>query len=112
MIFLALALGLIGCRGKQGDKGDNGIAGMRGGQIVDIGGNVTSDDFTVIDPRLKMASVISLYLSDGKNLTESPYFLPSLGINTYYLFDASAGTIRIFNGQKALALGYIIAILM
>lgn len=108
IVLLCLLLA-AGCKGK---KGNQGTPGLNAPQDITMGGSVISDDFTVSDPRFKLADNISVYLSDGAKITESPYFLPSLGINTYYLADPTSGTVRIFNAQKAAATQYIISIII
>lgn len=109
-----MAVGLFfliaGCKGPKGDPGQTGLPGRPGpGAFVFLNGNVTSDDFTITDSRISEADQISVYLGDGTNAAQLPYFIPGLGINTFYVFRA--GQVEIVNGVKAGATKYVVEII-
>ena len=114
VILTLLAVGLIGCKGpagSQGPKGDKGSTGIPGpGAFAFLSGNVTSDDFTVTDSRINLADQIGVYIGDGTNATELPYFLPSKGINTFYVFRS--GQVEIVNAVQAGATKYVIELIL
>lgn len=98
----------LGCRGKQGDRGAEGPSG----HTELIYGQVTSNQFTVTDSRFSQAYSILVYLSDGTSGTELPYYLPTLGFNTYYVATPSQNKVVIYNGVSAGATNYIISLAM
>ena len=109
---LFLLLLLASCKGPQGDKGDTGIQGLRGpGRIEVLNGTVISNDFTVTDSRIGQAVNISVYIGDNSALAESPYFLPTLGINTYWL-KKNTNQIQIVNAVSAAATRYVIVLVI
>lgn len=116
MKYLLICLSVVfmlGCKGKQGDPGATGLQGATGaGRIEIFSGPVASNDFTVWDPLFSEASIVSVYLSDGTDVSELPYFLPGLGINTYFLYTPVSDQIRIFNASAALATQYLISIVI
>lgn len=111
LLFVIMLLA-VGCRGKNGSTGPQGTPGLNGPQEVTLSGAIISNDFIVTDTRIKLASNVSVFLNDGITLTESPYFLPVPGINTFYLLDPAAGTVHFYNAQTASATGYIIVLLI
>lgn len=109
MCFMSLLL-LGACKGPAGSKGDAGLPGKPGaGSFVFINGNVSSDDFTVSDSRISAADQIGVYVGDGTNAAQLPYFLPGLGVNTFYVFRP--GQVEIVNAVKANATKYVIEII-
>jgi len=112
MIAVAL-LAVVGCKGPAGDKGDPGQAGIPGrpgpGAFVFLNGSVSSNDFIVTDSRIAQADQISVYLGDGTNNSQLPYFLPAVGINTFYLFRP--GQVEIYNAMTAGATRYVVEII-
>lgn len=113
-LLLAMCLIAIGCKGKQGDKGEAGLQGLRGnpgpGQIIQLSGAVTSDDFTVTDSRFGLASEVSVYINSSGSLTQLPVYLPSQGFNCFYAFNATQ--LRIFKAQLAGASSYVIVLII
>jgi len=116
MIVASILLLAMGCKGPTGStgaagsKGDPGHIGIPGpGAFVFLNGNVTSDDFTVTDSRISQADQISVYLGDGTNNLQLPYFLPGIGINTFYAFRPNQ--VEIFNAKKAAATKYVVEII-
>ena len=113
-LLLAVCLIAVGCKGPQADKGETGIQGLRGspgpGQIVQLSGLVTSDDFTVTDSRFGTASQINVYLNTGGSLTQLPIFLPGSGVNCFFSFNSNQ--MRIFKAQLAGASSYVIVMII
>ena len=112
MIIISLFM-LASCKGpmgKQGERGDNGNTGLPGpGAFVFLNGNVISDDFVITDSRINQADQISVYLGDGTNAAQLPYYLPAKGINTFYVFRRSQ--VEIVNAQTAGATKYTVEII-
>lgn len=112
-IIAVVFIGLLsfGCKGKTGSEGPVGPMGPSGHTEL-IYGQVISDQFTVTDSRFSKAYSISVYLSDGLSGTELPYFLPSKGVNTYYIATPSQNKVVIYNAQTAAATNYVISLSM
>lgn len=112
-IAAILILMLGACKSTKGEKGDTGITGARGpGQMEVLTGPVTSNDFTVTDSRIGNSLSGSVYIGDSTNLIESPYFLPGLGINTYYIATPGQSKIQILNASSAGATRYVIVLIL
>lgn len=121
LILVAAMLAAVGCKGPMGSTGENGSQGAQGPQgtpglngptEVVLSGPISSDLFTITDPRIKLASNVSVFLNNGTTLIESPYYLPAFGTNTFYLLDPNAGTIQFYNAAKASATGYIVVLMI
>jgi hypothetical protein len=113
LMVIAALMTLAAGKGPAGSKGDPGSTGLPGrqgpGAFVFLSGNVTSNDFTVTDSRISQADQISVYLGDGTNAAQLPYFLPALGYNTFYLFRQNQ--VEIFKAVDAGATRYTIEII-
>jgi hypothetical protein len=105
LLAILLCLSLIGCKGPKGDQGDPGP-----GRVSALTGIIPSDFFTVTDSRLSSNSNVAVYIGSfsSNQWAELPYFLPLVGVNTYYLLKA--GRIEIYNAQTAGGLSYNIVI--
>ena len=102
LAVLALST-IIGCKGPQGDQGQRGP-----GTVTNLSGVVNSNNFFVVNPALTANSNVFVSIGDGLAYIELPYFLPSQGINTYYLLGT--GNITIYNAMAAGATSYKITI--
>lgn len=109
-VSIVLLLITVGCKGKQGETGVQGLRGP--GSVEMLSGTVTSDAFSVSDPRIGTAKQITVYMSAGGILIESPYFLPASGFNTYYIVTPGASKIDIYNASLASATGYLIVLIL
>jgi hypothetical protein len=88
---------LIGCKGEKGDQGQAGLPGTANTRIVS--GVVSGDTFTVTDSALCSAGSVSVYIGVVGAFTEMPYFLPSQGINTFYIWRSGACAVDIYNAK-------------
>lgn len=127
LLILLLPLLIGGCKRKDGDQGPPGARGSTGSQglkgdtgskgdtgpteVVILTAIIPSNQFTVTDSRLntnnQMNILVGSYTFD--TWAELPYYLPSKGINTYFIL--STGSVEIFNGLEAGGLSYIIQII-
>ena len=112
LLLGCFSLLVMGCV-KKGEKGDAGMAGLRGpGSFEMLLGPVSSDNFTVTDSRISQAKQITVYLSDGTNLVEMPYFLPASGVNAFFIAAPINSQIQIVNGVEADATSYVIVLIL
>ncbi len=107
LIILALALGCLGCKGPAGKNGRDGASPIIKESKI-ITGSVISNDFTIYSYDIGDASQVSVYLSNGSQATELPYYLPAQGVNAFYI--ATTGSIRFVNCQLAGGTSYIISL--
>lgn len=103
LMITMLLLTLFSCKGPQGDKGDKGP-----GTVTNLSGIVSSNSFYVYNSAITPNANIFVSIGDGLSFTELPYFLPSLGYNTYYMI--SPGSILIVNALSAGATAYKITV--
>ena len=112
MAFVVCALVLMGCDKLKGDKGDKGDPGP--GRVQLITGAVSSNDFSVAVPvNPAVVGALHVFISDGSDWSELPYFLPASGVNTYFLYTpgSTSGTVRILNGVLAGGTEYQIVVI-
>ncbi len=113
LLFTVLLL-VVGCT-KKGDKGDTGIQGLRGnqgpGQIVPLSGTVTSDTFTVTDPRIALASNVNAYIFLSPSFVQLPVYNIGGGYNVLYTINQN-GSITIYNALKGGATLYEIVLII
>jgi hypothetical protein len=102
--ILLLSL-FIGCKGEKGPKGDTGNPGT----ITTYTGFVTSDTQLISISTYKASSDLSVFVGDGTNFTECPYYAPGLGLNVYYAAQPAAMTL--YNAQTAAATHYKIVVI-
>ena len=113
VLVLLFGLLLVGCKGPKGDKGDRGDPGP--GEIKIYQGLVSSNDFTISIPHdPNSIGSIHLFLTDGFDWSESPYFLPAEGVNVFHIYTPTglSGTMRIINGALAGATGYQVVLIL
>lgn len=114
--IVALLL-LAACKGPAGSNGSTGLTGPRGdpgqpglpsGHFEFITGPVTSDDFTVTDPRVARSQQTTVYISDGTRYTALNTYLPGAGKNAFYVITIGPGTVEIVNGKTAGGSTYLV----
>lgn len=107
-LSLLLCLTLVSCKGSKGETGPRGTDGAS--NIKVFSGSVSNNDFVIASSFFSQAKSGSVYLSDGTTLTESPYFLPAQGVNTFWVMRPASGQVEIVNAALAGAVSYIIVI--
>lgn len=104
---------LVGCKGEKGDPGPSGASAPVSApgaeaDVLTYEGAVSSNDFFVpIHPESNRYS-ISVSIGSGTTFVELPYYLPTPGVNTFYLADDNL--VEIINAQTAAATRYRIVL--
>lgn len=104
--MLLLTVGCKGPAGSDGKQGAQGIPGLPSGHFEFITGPVSNDGFAVTDNRIGQSQQTTVYLSDGTNYTALNAYLPSHGVNAYYL--VSGNQVQIINAKTAGGVTYLI----
>jgi len=104
---------MIGCKGPAGDRGQEGKLGPTGPtQIAVVSQNVMGNYMVISDPRLNQASGILVYNANSGSVASLPYYLPAIGINTYYVWTPGNSVVEIYNSQSAGAAQVVVTIIL
>lgn len=104
LFLAALLIFGVACKGPKGDKGDSGP-----GTVTTYTGVIFSDSQLIGVGAYADSSDISVFVGDGINYIECPYWAPSLNLNVYYA--AAAPLVTIYNAKTAAATHYKIVVI-